>query len=321
MFNIHRILCPVDLSDASRHALDHACALAGWYSATVTVLHVHTPVYLPVPGPAITAVAGNTALSEPDVDRLRAQVHAFVADAGRGDYPYDLVIDSGSPSNRILQYASTMPADLVVLGTHGLSGFEHMMVGSVTEKVLRKSTCPVLTVPPRAHATSQLPFKRLLCPVDFSDASVLASKTALTLAAESEAKLVFMHVLEGPEDDEARGSRSFSVPEYRRLREQKAGAELAALVPADAGRWCEPAGRIAHGKPYREILRLAEEESIDLIVMGVHGRNPIDLALFGSTTNHVVRRARCPVLTVRSPVQGRRDRVRSEAPERISLSA
>lgn len=321
MFDIHRILCPVDLSDASRHALDHAFVLAGWYSASVTVLHVYTPMYLPVPGPALTTVTGTAVFDESDIDRLRAQVHAFVAAARPGDSPYDVVIDSGSPSKGILQHADAMPADLIVLGTHGLSGFEHMMVGSVTEKVLRKAPCPVLTVPPRAYATSELPFKRLLCPIDFSDASIAASKIALALAGEADGKIVFVHVIEGPEEDEPDVTSTFDVPEFRRLREQEAGAKLAALIPADAGQWCEPAGRLAHGKPYREILRLAEAESIDLIVMGVHGRNPIDLALFGSTTNHVVRRARCPVLTLRSPAVGGRDRVRSEAPEMISLSA
>jgi nucleotide-binding universal stress UspA family protein len=321
MFDINRILCPIDLSDASRHALDHAFVLAGWYDAPVTVLHVYTPIFLPVPGPAFTALSGTPVFDETNTDRLREQVHAFVIAARPGDMAYDVVIDSGSPATRILQQASALSADLIVLGTHGLSGFEHVMVGSVTEKVLRKAQCPVLTVPPRAYATSQLPFKRLLCPIDFSDASNAAATTAFAVAAEAEAKILFVHVLEGPEEDEARESRSFNVPEYRRLREQEAGAQLAALIPADARRWCEPAGRLAHGKPYREILRIAEEESIDLIVMGVHGRNPIDLALFGSTTNHVVRRARCPVLTLRSPAVGGRDRIRRDAPEMISLSA
>jgi nucleotide-binding universal stress UspA family protein len=196
-----------------------------------------------------------------------------------------------------------------------------MMVGSVTEKVLRKAPCPVLTVPPRVYATSQLPFNRLLCPVDFSEASVAATRVAIALAEEADGKIVLMHVLEGPEEDEPRANRPFSVPEYRHLREQEAGAQLAALIPSNARQWCEPAGRLAHGKPYREILKIADAEAIDLIVMGVHGRNPIDLALFGSTTNHVVRRARCPVLTLRAPAVGAPQRVRRDSPEAISLSA
>ena len=63
--------------------------------------------------------------------------------------------------------------------------------------------------------------------------------------------------------------------------------------------WCEPEARLSYGKPYREILGAAERDGTDLIVMGVHGRNVVDLALFGSTTNQVVRHASCPVLTLR----------------------
>jgi nucleotide-binding universal stress UspA family protein len=321
MLDIQRILCPVDFSDASKHALDHAVVVAGWYSASITVLHVYTPMYLPVPGPAMTAVTAAAVINPSDIDRLRDQVHAFFTAARPGEIPYDVVIDTGSPANRIVQHATALPADLLVLGTHGLSGFEHMMVGSVTEKVLRKAPCPVLTVPPRAQATSQLPFKRLLCPVDFSEVSIAAAKMALALAEEADGKIVLMHVLEGPEDDDRGASWSLNVSEYRHQREQDAGAQLAALIPANARERCEPIGRLAHGKPYREILRVADAEAIDLIVMGVHGRNPIDLALFGSTTNHVVRRARCPVLTLRAATAGARDRTRRKAPEMISLSA
>ena len=70
-------------------------------------------------------------------------------------------------------------------------------------------------------------------------------------------------------------------------------------MPDSVRTWCRPVTRIAHGKAYREILGVATEDSADLIVMGVHGRNALDLMLFGSTTNQVVRRATCPVLTLR----------------------
>jgi nucleotide-binding universal stress UspA family protein len=76
-------------------------------------------------------------------------------------------VEVGNPAARILEHAASLPADLVVLGTHGRSGFERLMLGSVTEKVLRKAGCPVLTVPPPTAATSKLPFKQLLCPAGF----------------------------------------------------------------------------------------------------------------------------------------------------------
>ena len=87
-----------------------------------------------------------------------------------------------------------------MIGTHGAGGFEHLVLGSAAEKVLRKATCPVLTVPPHARATSKLPFKRILCPVDFSDSSRAALDFAFSLAQEGDAELTILHVFEWPAD-------------------------------------------------------------------------------------------------------------------------
>ena len=83
------------------------------------------------------------------------------------------------------------------------------------------------------------------------------------------------------------------------LSEQNALQRLRALIPADARAWCRPHETLVTGKPYEEILRVAREQDTRLIVMGVRWRNPIDPLLFGSTTNHVVRGATCPVLTLK----------------------
>jgi nucleotide-binding universal stress UspA family protein len=185
------------------------------------------------------------------------------------------------------------------MGTHGAGGFEHLVLGSVTEKVLRKAECPVLTVPPKARASSNLPFKRILCPVDFSDSSLAALDFAFSLAQLDQAELTILHVFEWLPGDEALTNRPINVPEYRREVERDFSQKLDQLVPDSVRSWCRPATRIGHGKPYREILGAAIENRADLIVMGVHGRNALDMMLFGSTTNQVVRRATCPVLTLR----------------------
>jgi len=157
-----------------------------------------------------------------------------------------------------------------------------------------------MTVPPRARNTSKLPFKRILCPVDFGDASKAALELATSIASEGDADLTVLHVLEPGADAEPLTSRPITVPEYHQARHQEACAQLKALVDNDMREWCRPSTRLVRGKAYREILGTATEDAADLIVMGVHGRNPVDLALFGSTTNHVVRAATCPVMTIRS---------------------
>ena len=81
--------------------------------------------------------------------------------------------------------------------------------------------------------------------------------------------------------------------------EEQARGRLEALVTGNVRVWRKPSTRVAFGTPYREILDVAATEQTDLIVIGVRGRNPLDVTLFGSTTSHVVRRAPCPVLTLR----------------------
>jgi nucleotide-binding universal stress UspA family protein len=227
------------------------------------------------------------------------RLHDWMKPAEAAGVAWDARIDEGVPAEQLLQYAHVLPADLIVLGTHGRSGFEHLVLGSVTEKVLRRAGCPVLSVPPRAATTAALPFKRLLCPVDFSEPSIAALHTALSLAEEADAELAVLNVVDWPDDDTFL-SETFDSPEMRKQLEAQTAQRVDALIPDDARVWSRPSAKVAVGKAYREILGTAADMAADLIVMGVHGRNVLDLTLFGSTTNQIVRRATCPVMTIRT---------------------
>jgi nucleotide-binding universal stress UspA family protein len=218
------------------------------------------------------------------------------------DVPVDDLVVAGDPARTVLEQAWPHESDLHVLGTHGRAGFERLVLGSVAEKVLRRAHCPVLTVPPPAAdrpPAPRPPHKRILCPVDFSTASGRALRYACSLAEEAKARLTLLHVLEWFPNQQIREHHHFDVPEYRRFLEEDARRRLADALSDDVRKWCEPVEKVACGKAWSEILRVAAEEASEVIVMGVHGRGVIDVALFGSTTNQVVRRAHCPVLTVR----------------------
>ena len=300
---ITRVLFPTDLSETSAHAAQLAVVVAGYYKAGITALHVVSPILMAVPGLA-TSIRGES-IEKSGMDRLRNDVTGQFSGASLDKGRLEVLIDVGQPASRILERAASLPADLIVMGTHGTSGFEHLVLGSETEKVLRKARCPVLTVPPRAQATSRLPFRRVLCAMDFSDSSLAGLRFAVSVAQESDATLTLLHVLEWPWEEppppmieELPFEQGFALSEFRRYSEESAKKRLESLVPDSI-----PASRIVtrlrNGKPYVQILHVAAEEHTDLIVIGVHGRNPLDLALFGSTTNQVVRRATCPVLTLR----------------------
>ena len=303
MAPITRILCPIDFSEASQHAIEHAIVIARWYKASITALHVYNPAFTPIPGlPPL-----ESRVPEPELTRVRAETSKCFERAIASGVGLDVVVDVGQPAARILVRSVDAHSDLIVMGTHGASGFEHLLLGSVTEKVLRKARCPVLTVPPHAQATSTLPFRRLLCAIDFSDSSLRGLELACSLAKESKAALTLLHVVEWPWHEppppvleDLPSDQAAALAEFRRYVEKSAIERLRALTP-EAGEdgWVrEP--RVVHGKPYTEILRVAAEVRADLLVMGVHGRNVADVMLFGSTTNQIVRRATCPVLTLRN---------------------
>ena len=299
MLDLQRILCPIDFSDASRRALDHATVVARWYGSRLTAMHVVSPLFVPVP-PVLFADAegAKTHLTEVETDDVAARVRTWLAPAVEAGLTADVLIEEGNqPASHIVGYAASWPADLIVLGTHGRSGFDHLLLGSVTEKVLRKAPCPVMTVPPPVASASHLPYKRLLCPVDFSTSSLAALRFAMSMAKESDANLTITYAVEWTAG-ELPVTGPFDYTEFRRQYEEDAQRRLDALVSAEARAWCRPTTTLRHGRPYEEILALAREEDADLIVMGVHGRNVLDRILFGSTTNHVVRRATCPVLTL-----------------------
>jgi nucleotide-binding universal stress UspA family protein len=233
-------------------------------------------------------------------ERMRAELDRSLEPARAAGISARVEVGEGDVVSEILREARELPADLVALGTHGRGGFERWVLGSVTEKVLRKAPCPVLTAPPPLEgAPSVGPLKRILCPVDFSESSMKALTQAIGLAEESDAELVVLHVLEWLTEVETR-PEGVDVPAFRRQLEDDARERLRKAIPQSAREWCRPQEVLLAGKAWRQILCLARERDVELIVMGVHGRNPLDLMLFGSTTHHVIREARCPVLTIRS---------------------
>lgn len=297
MVKIERILCPVDFSDFSRRALQYASAMARWYRADVRAIFAHTVVAPVVPLAAVPEE--NPYDSAALVDESRRELETFVTSVGGSDITPSVVV--GSPVGAILDEARDWPADLVVMGTHGRSGFERLLLGSVTEKVLRKSPCPVLAVHGlRADAGPESTplFQHIVCPVDFSDASLAALEYAFSLAQESGGCLTLLHVVEGF-DHEPLTMVHYQIPEYRAYLVEEAEKRLQALLPAQMPDWCRPDAQVVVGKAYEHILGAATEAHADLVVMGVHGRNSVDLALFGSTAHHVIRGADCPVLAIR----------------------
>ena len=302
---IGHILCPVDFSDFSRHAFDRAVAVARGYEASIAVLHV-------LPAPSTVPVIpfgpegpGPFGLHPADRDVMAAEVRRFLAI----DHDLDIKIDyhvaqAAAPHKEILTQADRVNADLIVVGTHGRSGFSRLMLGSVAEKVLRASAVPVLTVPPHvpdALSIGRSPFDRILLATDFSAGSEPALAYAASLALTAAARLTIVNVVEPlPVGGNPMVGTSFDVCGYQAAMERDAKGRLHTVAMEASGLGCNTGEVLVTGKPYVEILRVAAEEKSDVIVLGVQGRNALDRLVFGATAEHVVRRATCPVLTIRT---------------------
>ena len=299
MIEFRQIICPVDFSETSVRALAYAAAVARWYDAQLTVLHV-VPTFEPMQTPGDIGDPIRVVTPMP-----REQV---IEEMSRSLNLADLsprataVAEPGDPQATIIDQALSKKADLIVMGTHGRRGFKRFLLGSVTEAVLREGPCPVLTVP--LHASAALPravtFKRILCPIDFSPSALQALGFALDLARQADGRVTLLHIVEWLAEEDLPSSTPFNVPEYRRHMGSGAQERLRSLVADESRTWVEINDVVEFGRAHREILRVAEQKPADLIVMGAQGRGGIDLALFGSTTQQVVRGAACPVLTVRA---------------------
>ena len=296
MIHIKQILCPVDFSDVSQHALDHAAAIAHWYEARLMVLHVFANVPTMDLPPLV--------LEDADRQRLTTAMRQMTARVPRDVAVHLSLQEAEYVHDEILAQLAATHADLLVLGSHGRSGFQRLFLGSITEKVIRKAPCPTLVVPPRAPDIAPdrpIQFRRILCAVDFSDASLAALAQALSMAEEADAHLTLLHVIEiPPELRENRLPPDFDIDAIHAAAEAEARKRLRDLVPDLARTYCTIDTAVVEGRAHRQVLRRAAEEKADLIVMGVHGRGALDLLLFGSNTHHVISAATCPVLIVRS---------------------
>jgi nucleotide-binding universal stress UspA family protein len=291
-----RILFATDLSRWAEGAEQYACALAASWGAALTAISV---LEFP-PGMNPDYPVNRLYLGELLKQATRELVE-FKARASARGVPVKTRIATGIPSQEVSAAAEEEDADLIVVGTRGKTGLEHVVLGSTAERIIRTAPCPVLAVrakKPGADGARALAVHRLLVPVDFSDCSLDALEYAATVAQREKASLRLLHVLEP-----VSYGLDFTLL-HTAKREQTRDAmtaRLAALASAVSGVGLTAEYELRGGAPADSILEAARQADADLLVMGTHGRRGISHAFYGSVAEAVLRRAACPVLTVRSP--------------------
>jgi nucleotide-binding universal stress UspA family protein len=155
---------------------------------------------------------------------------------------------------------------------------------------------------PAKEEAAMIKFKKILYPTDFSESSLEALRYAVSLAKDYKAKLILMHVINEQIFSEGLNLPRVSAPEaLGQEMEAEAGRQLRMLIPADQRQGLDSEMVIRSGMPFLEVIRYAEANGVDLIVIGTHGRSGMEHIIFGSTAEKVLRKATCPVLSVRPP--------------------
>jgi len=302
MFHQGPVLFATDFSHYALYALKYAVAIGKKYAGEVHVAHV-------LDSSLFSAASGHGHwVRQKDMETLMASLRCHAEDRlahldriiTAEDIRAEHHIVSGKPAPELIRLAHELGCCLIVLATHGRTGVDHVVFGSVAEKVVRLSSVPVLAIKHPQHEfirKTDLGFElqHVLFPTDFSDYAHRVLPFATSLCKEFSAELVLLHTNEIP----------VMLPEFMPDAATAVGAEMeeSALEALEGlrGQLGEISARVQvrSGVPYREICRMANEEHIDLIVMPTHGWTGVSHALFGSVAEKVVRRARCPVLTVR----------------------
>lgn len=272
------ILVPVDFSEISAHALRTASLLAA-HCGSAKIIATYANWFEAPPYFTAGRIAELQTEFRESLQLAEASLVAFVRST-LGDNADSVQVRAmeALPVDGIRQLAALKNANLIVMGTHGRSGLNRWMLGSVAERVLRESPVPVLTV----RSAPREPIRQVLCPVHDTELSRRALSLAAGISACFDANLTVLHV------HEASGARPVS--------------DLCSWVPAEERSRCVIRELVRHGGsplgPAEEIVKLATEEPYDLVVLGAARRRFFEGMVLGTTTLRTVRHAPCPVLTV-----------------------
>ncbi|WP_458189214.1 universal stress protein [Haladaptatus sp. NG-WS-4] len=281
------ILLPVDGSEAAADILHHAGEIATVTDATIHLLFV-----------ADTSRDSITVVENTVVDALVQEGKDIVADAGKTldtlgvEYETDVV--QGNPAPTIIEYAERYGHDLIVMPTQGREGIARYLRGSVSEKVVRLSSVPVLTARMQPDEQLVFPYENILIPTDGSEAAVHAVHHGLELAASLDATVHVLSVV----DDTVFGPDVRSTLSKDKLERTATDAVDDVMTAANSRGLTDVSSHIEHGQPAEEILASIDPNEVHAIVMGTTGRRSVDRILLGSVAERTVRTAPVPVITL-----------------------
>jgi nucleotide-binding universal stress UspA family protein len=290
---IETIVVGTDFSDDARVALDWASDVARERGARIVLTHAATiaasmamaPEFVPMDDSWYRAIE----------EGAREELERWAGTVRAKNVAVETVLGFEPAVASILEVAAGDHADLLVVGTRGLTGLKRFFLGSVAGRLVRRAPCPVVTV--HGGAEVRRPVRTVLLPTDLSEGAARAAEAALQVLGDGVNRhVVLLHVYRYPVmfsaapalvltqqiADFVRDARARITAQADRLRERGMATEVI----------------VEEGIPSERILAYAEELKVDLIAMGTHGHSGLDRLFLGSTAERVLTAAPCPVLTV-----------------------
>ena len=286
-----KILSAIDFSTFTDSIFYYSVALCKKYEAKLLLVHVTTDLktLLEHSETALDVEALQMSNIRYAQERLEERVKGLPIEN-------EIIINQGTPADIISRLASEQQADMVITATHGKAGFKRIILGSVTEKLIKTLHCPLLVLPLQEHdlmppAAVEIKLKKILVGCDFSSDSKLAFDYGFSLAQEFQAELHLSHVIKPSLYKNEREG----INQLRDRLEKK----LEGLVPEACRDWCTAKIALLDGEPYMALMDYAKEQEMDMIVLGIRGHTLWEKLLVGSTTDRLIRHSPFPVLAVR----------------------
>jgi len=283
LFQPKLILCPTDFSESATLALHYGKYLSDCFDARLVVLYADP--FSPPPYFTSAHLEDLAKTIEYSKGAAREYLARYVGEHIGGPSAVEMVVVENQAVPAILLTAEEKKVDMIVMGTHGRSGINRLMLGSVTEKVLHETDGPVLTVRERKGAAelSRASVQQVLCPINYTEIALKALEHAVAISKCFEAELVVLHVIESHSTD---------------IKEKDEHGRLCAWIPDEIRSRCSLKEIVRRGNAADQIIEVASSASCDMIVLGAQHKHFHDTTVLGTTTIRVARHAPCPVLTV-----------------------
>ena len=287
MIRIQNILVPVDFSEASKRAVNYGLSLALEFKSRLILAHI--------------------AHYDPAAyDKAKSDLMELIPPDCRDPLTFEIIVKSGDVRSELMGIVQDKEIDLVIMGTRGRSYFERMLLGSVTDRMLRKLHVPILTVshldPEREiHTPGPVPLRKILYATDLANGSEEGLKFSIRLAHGLDTSLLVAHVVQFA-DGAFHGIEpaAFSADYANEIR-ARAEERLNRLVALVSDGSVPISTALAEGVPYETVNRLAEQYKADLIIINLQNKGLLERAVLGATAERVIRTATAPVLSLPLP--------------------